>query len=184
MLPITAVDMSIVNMSYTEILRKGFALNWNGDDCSKCEKSGGRCGSLDNSFICIYNDQAHSGKCKKKRSMVRLGYLETFLLTKVQYRILRKEVLAWEYQFSSMLTWRKPQTTLIPAEKLVMEVSGQYTKVNFKMAAVAVKRLYENNFKRVEQFMNEIEILTRLCHKNLVPLYGCTSQHCRQLLLV
>ncbi|XP_074381906.1 LEAF RUST 10 DISEASE-RESISTANCE LOCUS RECEPTOR-LIKE PROTEIN KINASE-like 1.2 isoform X4 [Apium graveolens] len=63
MLPITAVDMSIVNMSYTEILRKGFALNWNGDDCSKCEKSGGRCGSLDNSFICIYNDQAHSGKC-------------------------------------------------------------------------------------------------------------------------
>ncbi|KAL8134996.1 LEAF RUST 10 DISEASE-RESISTANCE LOCUS RECEPTOR-LIKE PROTEIN KINASE-like 1.2 isoform X2 [Apium graveolens] len=49
---------------------------------------------------------------------------------------------------------------------------------------VAVKRLYENNFKRVEQFMNEIEILTRLRHKNLVPLYGCTSQHCRQLLLV
>ncbi|CAI9758410.1 unnamed protein product [Fraxinus pennsylvanica] len=26
---------------------------------------------------------------------------------------------------------------------------------------VAVKRLYENNFKRVEQFMNEVEILTR-----------------------
>ncbi|XP_017247364.1 LEAF RUST 10 DISEASE-RESISTANCE LOCUS RECEPTOR-LIKE PROTEIN KINASE-like 1.2 isoform X2 [Daucus carota subsp. sativus] len=49
---------------------------------------------------------------------------------------------------------------------------------------VAVKRLYENNFKRVEQFMNEVEILTRLRHKNLVPLYGCTSQHCRQLLLV
>lgn len=49
---------------------------------------------------------------------------------------------------------------------------------------VAIKRLYENNFKRVEQFMNEIEILTRLRHKNLVPLYGCTSQHCRQLLLV
>ncbi|XP_074381905.1 LEAF RUST 10 DISEASE-RESISTANCE LOCUS RECEPTOR-LIKE PROTEIN KINASE-like 1.2 isoform X3 [Apium graveolens] len=74
MLPITAVDMSIVNMSYTEILRKGFALNWNGDDCSKCEKSGGRCGSLDNSFICIYNDQAHSGKCKHKmRVVVKVG---------------------------------------------------------------------------------------------------------------
>ncbi|KAH0975966.1 hypothetical protein GBA52_017865 [Prunus armeniaca] len=37
--------------------------------------------------------------------------------------------------------------------------------------AVAVKRLYENNCKRVEQFMNEIEILARLRHQNLVLLY-------------
>ncbi|XVE58805.1 hypothetical protein DITRI_Ditri04bG0198400 [Diplodiscus trichospermus] len=50
--------------------------------------------------------------------------------------------------------------------------------------AVAVKRLYENNCKRVEQFMNEVEILTRLRHQNLVSLYGCTSRHSRELLLV
>lgn len=49
---------------------------------------------------------------------------------------------------------------------------------------VAVKRLYEHNYRRVEQFMNEIEILTRLRHKNLVSLYGCTSRRCRELLLV
>ncbi|KAA8532671.1 hypothetical protein F0562_032704 [Nyssa sinensis] len=49
---------------------------------------------------------------------------------------------------------------------------------------VAVKRLYENNYKRVEQFMNEIEILTRLRHRNLVSLYGCTSRRSRELLLV
>ncbi|BFG25365.1 hypothetical protein CerSpe_116390 [Prunus speciosa] len=49
---------------------------------------------------------------------------------------------------------------------------------------VAVKRLYENNFKRVEQFMNEVEILTRLEHRNLVKLYGCTSRRSRELLLV
>ncbi|KAL5553090.1 hypothetical protein UlMin_040491 [Ulmus minor] len=49
---------------------------------------------------------------------------------------------------------------------------------------IAVKRLYEHNYKRVKQFMNEIEILTRLRHKNLVSLYGCTSHHCRELLLV
>ncbi|XP_043700156.1 LEAF RUST 10 DISEASE-RESISTANCE LOCUS RECEPTOR-LIKE PROTEIN KINASE-like 1.2 [Telopea speciosissima] len=49
---------------------------------------------------------------------------------------------------------------------------------------VAVKRLYENNFKRVEQFMNEVQILTRLRHQSLVTLYGCTSRHCRELLLV
>ncbi|OIW03628.1 hypothetical protein TanjilG_22285 [Lupinus angustifolius] len=49
---------------------------------------------------------------------------------------------------------------------------------------VAVKRLYENNYKRVEQFMNEVEILTRLRHPNLVSLFGCTSRHSRELLLV
>ncbi|KAL7240271.1 hypothetical protein ACSBR2_006017 [Camellia fascicularis] len=49
---------------------------------------------------------------------------------------------------------------------------------------VAVKRLYEHNYKRVTQFMNEIEILTRLRHSNLVTLYGCTSRLSRELLLV
>ncbi|XP_039062161.1 LEAF RUST 10 DISEASE-RESISTANCE LOCUS RECEPTOR-LIKE PROTEIN KINASE-like 1.2 [Hibiscus syriacus] len=50
--------------------------------------------------------------------------------------------------------------------------------------AIAVKRLYENNYKRVEQFMNEVDILTRLRHQNLVSLYGSTSRHSRELLLV
>ncbi|KAL6186549.1 hypothetical protein ACLB2K_042669 [Fragaria x ananassa] len=49
---------------------------------------------------------------------------------------------------------------------------------------VAVKRLYEHNYRRAEHFMNEIEILTHLHHKNLVTLYGCTSRHSRDLLLV
>ncbi|KAF9667581.1 hypothetical protein SADUNF_Sadunf15G0038300 [Salix dunnii] len=49
---------------------------------------------------------------------------------------------------------------------------------------VAVKRLYDNNYKMLEQFMNEVDILTRLRHQNLVLLYGCTSRHSRELLLV
>lgn len=49
---------------------------------------------------------------------------------------------------------------------------------------VAVKRHYESNFKRVEQYMNEVEILAHLRHKNLVTLFGCTSRHSRELLLV
>lgn len=49
---------------------------------------------------------------------------------------------------------------------------------------VAVKRLFEHNYKRMEQFMNEIIILTSLRHPNLLNLYGCTSRHSRELLLV
>ncbi|GJS09462.1 leaf rust 10 disease-resistance locus receptor-like protein kinase-like 1.4 protein [Tanacetum coccineum] len=59
-----------------------------------------------------------------------------------------------------------------------------YHGILFDGREVAVKRLYENNFKRVEQFMNEVEILTRLDHVNLVKLYGCTSKRSRELLLV
>lgn len=49
---------------------------------------------------------------------------------------------------------------------------------------VAVKRLYENNHKRLEQFLNEVKIVEPLRHPNLVTLYGCTSHHSRELLLV
>ncbi|GJW70497.1 leaf rust 10 disease-resistance locus receptor-like protein kinase-like 1.4 protein [Tanacetum coccineum] len=49
---------------------------------------------------------------------------------------------------------------------------------------VAMKRLYENNFKRVEQFLNEVEILTQLEHENLVKLYGCMSKRRKELILV
>ena len=49
---------------------------------------------------------------------------------------------------------------------------------------VAVKRLYGHNHRQVEQFINEVEILTRLRHKNLVSFYGCTSRSCHELLLV
>ncbi|GFS32818.1 protein kinase superfamily protein [Actinidia rufa] len=49
---------------------------------------------------------------------------------------------------------------------------------------VAVKRFYEHSYKRVKQFMNEIEILTYLSHPNLVTLYGCTSRKSQELLLV
>ncbi|KAD7478827.1 hypothetical protein E3N88_01963 [Mikania micrantha] len=49
---------------------------------------------------------------------------------------------------------------------------------------VAVKKLHEHNYKRVQQFFNEVEILTRLMHRNLVVLYGFTCRQNHKLLLV
>ncbi|KAK4263838.1 hypothetical protein QN277_029203 [Acacia crassicarpa] len=49
---------------------------------------------------------------------------------------------------------------------------------------VAIKRLNNKNYRRLEQFLNEVEILARVRHQNLVSLYGCTSHHSRELLLV
>ncbi|KAH0675010.1 hypothetical protein KY285_022811 [Solanum tuberosum] len=77
-------------------------------------------------------------------------------------------------QSSLIQNFKKPQMISVPLEYLDME-DGQ---------EVAVKRLYEHNCKRMQQFVNEIEILTRLRHNNLVTLYGCTSRLSRELLLV
>ncbi|KAI4331494.1 hypothetical protein MLD38_029680 [Melastoma candidum] len=49
---------------------------------------------------------------------------------------------------------------------------------------VAVKQLYEHNYKKLEQFMNEVDILARVQHRNLISLYGCTSRQSSRLLLV
>ncbi|KAK4260793.1 hypothetical protein QN277_003864 [Acacia crassicarpa] len=48
---------------------------------------------------------------------------------------------------------------------------------------VAVKRLFERNYRGVQQFKNEVQMLTRLRHRNLVSLYGCTSCSSHELLL-
>jgi serine/threonine protein kinase len=61
---------------------------------------------------------------------------------------------------------------------------------------VAIKRLHEDKFKilrlndkkleeeTVRKFINEVSMLTRMRHENLVQLYGCTSPRTRELLLV
>lgn len=50
--------------------------------------------------------------------------------------------------------------------------------------AVAVKRMYQDNWRRHDQFINEVQILSSLHHPNLVRLYGCTSPEGKDLLLV
>ncbi|XP_074558768.1 LEAF RUST 10 DISEASE-RESISTANCE LOCUS RECEPTOR-LIKE PROTEIN KINASE-like 1.2 [Curcuma longa] len=49
---------------------------------------------------------------------------------------------------------------------------------------VAIKRLYENSHRRMQQFRTEVTILSSLRHPNLVSLYGSTARDSRELLLV
>ncbi|XP_042403562.1 LEAF RUST 10 DISEASE-RESISTANCE LOCUS RECEPTOR-LIKE PROTEIN KINASE-like 1.2 [Zingiber officinale] len=49
---------------------------------------------------------------------------------------------------------------------------------------VAIKRLYENSHRRMQQFRTEVAILSSLRHPNLVSLYGSTARDSRELLLV
>eukprot|EP00253_Pinus_taeda_P032654 PITA_32654 len=49
---------------------------------------------------------------------------------------------------------------------------------------VAVKRLYQDNSRRFEQFMHEVKIFSTLNHPHVVRLYGCTPLDSPELLLV
>ncbi|XP_074300555.1 LEAF RUST 10 DISEASE-RESISTANCE LOCUS RECEPTOR-LIKE PROTEIN KINASE-like 1.4 [Silene latifolia] len=49
---------------------------------------------------------------------------------------------------------------------------------------VAIKRMYDRSNQKVEQSLNEVDILAKLRHKHLVTLYGCRSQQGSELLLV
>eukprot|EP00250_Pteridium_aquilinum_P022343 c25356_g2_i2 orf=586-1632(+) len=49
---------------------------------------------------------------------------------------------------------------------------------------VAIKRLHQDNYRRMEHFYNEIKVLSRLSHPNLVKLYGFCCEDERELLLV
>lgn len=81
------------------------------------------------------------------------------------------------------ITYRKQDLLLLPSSmftKFILILIGKLQDGR----EVAIKRLYENNNRRAEQFLNELEILANLRHRNLVNLYGCTSRQSRELLLV
>lgn len=54
---------SLLRMSYTEVLKMGFLLNWTAPDCQYCEKSGGRCGFDDYKFLCFCKDKSYPKSC-------------------------------------------------------------------------------------------------------------------------
>ncbi|KAE8077273.1 hypothetical protein FH972_015848 [Carpinus fangiana] len=205
-------------------LKNGFWLKWKANDCSKCEHSGGFCGTkFDNSsnyrFQCFCADRPHYVRCQipenhtKKNLVIGFGIGCPAILIICIFFIGRHHYKK-KHASSNMLA---KNANYDPSSRSDLEGGSLYYGVpvysyseleeatnNFDTEKelgdggfgivyygklrdgreVAVKRLYEHNYRRVAQFMNEVEILTRLRHKNLVSLYGCTSHHSRQLLLV
>lgn len=73
-----AVD-TLLEMSYTEILKIGFILNWTAQNCSNCVTSGGRCGFNDNGFVCFCSDRTHDKTCDDGTSVVTFSLFSNYL---------------------------------------------------------------------------------------------------------
>ncbi|KAI7986696.1 LEAF RUST 10 DISEASE-RESISTANCE LOCUS RECEPTOR-LIKE PROTEIN KINASE-like 1.2 [Camellia lanceoleosa] len=50
-------------MNFTDVLRRGFAVQWSEGCCSDCKRSGGNGGSFNNKFIYFCSDKQHSKAC-------------------------------------------------------------------------------------------------------------------------
>ncbi|KAL2936671.1 LEAF RUST 10 DISEASE-RESISTANCE LOCUS RECEPTOR-LIKE PROTEIN KINASE-like 1.2 [Bienertia sinuspersici] len=150
-----------VNKTLLEVLDEGFEVEYlNSSACSECQNSGGMCGSNHTGFACF------------RRKSAIPGILILIALNVGFWCYLKRKFYSPILQSSRLLS--------VPMNS-DLEIGSSFYGIPRE---VAVKRLYEKNYKQMEQFMNEIEILTRLRHPNLVTLYGCTSRNSRELLLV
>ncbi|VAH71758.1 unnamed protein product [Triticum turgidum subsp. durum] len=190
-------------------MRQGFLLEWTvpSDDCPECEASGGQCRYAGDGtgFSCGCAGVAHREKCVGAGlgGAVLMACLGCFVWYKCKKR---KQTVAsnkFMRSGSSMTSYSKDleldgSPHIFTFEELEVATDGfsasrelgdggfgTVYKGKLKDGrVVAVKRLYKNNYRRVEQFLNEVDILSRLLHQNLVILYGCTSRMSRDLLLV
>ncbi|XP_060669330.1 LEAF RUST 10 DISEASE-RESISTANCE LOCUS RECEPTOR-LIKE PROTEIN KINASE-like 1.1 isoform X3 [Ziziphus jujuba] len=199
-------------MAAKDVVKEGFDLRYKFDTkeaCSECLRSGGQCGcnEVSKEFVCFYEGDGGSRKWKLGLG-IGVGFLGLFLIA-IFIICCYKKRRASSNIFSRSTTDPYLNTDVeggscyfgVPvfpfndlakatnnfASEKELGDGGFGSVYHGKLKdgrEVAVKRLYEHNYKRVEQFMNEIEILTRLRHRNLVSLYGCTSRHSRELLLV
>ncbi|KAK9060024.1 hypothetical protein SSX86_020728 [Deinandra increscens subsp. villosa] len=197
--------------NYREVVERGFLVRWFAADCGVCERSGGRCGfdATVFQFSCFCTDRPHKVSCKPEKTNRKLIIISVTVGSAVFFALATCIFFIWRAYKRKVVTYADTSRELEDANVYFGVSVFSYAELqdatdHFNSSnelgdggfgtvyygklrdgrEVAVKRLYEHNYKRVQQFMNEVEILTRLRHKNLVSLYGCTSRRSRELLLV
>ncbi|KAF8040278.1 hypothetical protein BT93_B2497 [Corymbia citriodora subsp. variegata] len=204
-------NQTIVDIDYKELLKEGFILKWDllpGKSCNSCRQSKGQCGLSDErNFWCYCPDGTHHHKdCNNGNSGIGIGSLVIGLLSYLTHLKRQNASLKFHLRNTSSCPHSNSdmgegsvyfEVPIFTSFELVEATNnfsasnelgnGGFGTVyygNLHGREVAVKRLSKHRYLSVKQFMNEVEILTRLRHKNLVLLYGCTSHHSHELLLV
>ncbi|MCO5571908.1 hypothetical protein L7F22_025658 [Adiantum nelumboides] len=129
-------------------------------------------------FFWVYHKKrAYSSKSFTIQSSNRLFTQRAYMLSKKFGPVSTKE-----FSFESL----SKATNSFADENLIGDggFGAVYLGILKDGRKVAVKRLYHDNFRRMDHFYNEIKILSSLDHPNLVKLYGFCCQDSNDLLLV
>ncbi|CAL5362603.1 unnamed protein product [Camellia sinensis] len=97
--PVETGDIKkLLEMNFTDVLRRGSVLQWSEDYCSDCKRSGGNCGSINNKFTCFCSDKQQSKSCDDGKSklpaalycIVAWGRVGTLLMVAIVFIIYRR----------------------------------------------------------------------------------------------
>ncbi|KAL7160888.1 hypothetical protein ACSBR2_041516 [Camellia fascicularis] len=191
--PVETGDIKkLLETNFIDVLRRGFVLQWSEDYCSDCKRSGGNCGSINNKFTCFCSDKQHSKICddehKKSSSRATLGIglgagVGTLLVVAIVFIIYHRSNKKYNATSSWISRYTSHTSSMNDIEKEGSYYGVQTFSYNELQKATnnfdSHKEIGDGGFGTVYQ-----EILTRLRHPNLVSLYGCSSRHSRELLLV
>ncbi|CAL1397648.1 unnamed protein product [Linum trigynum] len=99
-------------------------------------------------------------------------------------RDFKRSTIYPELPFFSLSTIHEATDNFSPANKLGHGGSSLVYKGKLSNGQeVAVKRLSKNSRQGIEQFKNEVLLIAKLQHRNLVKLYGCCIEEDEQMLV-
>ncbi|XP_009348231.3 LEAF RUST 10 DISEASE-RESISTANCE LOCUS RECEPTOR-LIKE PROTEIN KINASE-like 2.1 isoform X1 [Pyrus x bretschneideri] len=187
---------ALKQMNYTEILKMGFILNWTAQNCSKCKRSGGRCGFDDNEFVCFCSDRPHVKTCDDdnnswdwKRKVI-VGALSAgsglmicviVCCVKARKQIFKRSnnqdleafirtngpLAVKRYKFSEI---RKMTQSF--KDKLGRGGYGDVYKGNLLDGSPVAVKVLKASKGSGEDFINEVASISRTSHVNVVTLLG------------
>ncbi|CAM8903389.1 unnamed protein product [Rhodiola kirilowii] len=189
---------------YEEVLRRGFWLEWKATNCTECASSGGRCGfdEDDYRFWCYCPDRPHSQWCrsgwsnKVRNIIIIIVSTVCFVILTISIFIYlrlrkRKEKLDCVDEIGSADTLQLDFGTIRTAtnnfsddNKLGQGGFGSVYKGKLADGQeIAVKRLATGSRQGDLEFKNEVVLVAKLQHRNLVRLLGFCSKGQERLLI-
>eukprot|EP00253_Pinus_taeda_P035657 PITA_35657 len=182
------------------------------NSCNSCEATGGICGynSTNLQFLCYCKDGPHPDKCSgdgrgkngrgKNLGIIMgcsFGGVVLIAVLSLAYYLKHKKTPSGG--LPRHLPGRKMGNLPIFSYEALCESTNCFHEENELGVGgfgsvylgklrdgrtVAVKRLFQDNSRRLEQFINEVKIFSTLNHPHVVRLYGCTPADSPELLLV
>eukprot|EP00253_Pinus_taeda_P009537 PITA_09537 len=188
------VDVGLMQLVYNDTKRD--------KSCRSCEASRGICGYRQNTsdstapFVCYCKDGPRTDKCQGHGCSV--GGVALVAVLSLAYHLnnrKRPPSGALPIHLSGREMGNLPifsyealrGSTNCFHEENKLGVGGfgsVYLGKLWDGRIVAIKRLFQDNSRRLEQFINEVKIFSTLSHPHIVRLYGCTPADSPELLLV